>query len=1084
MDKKRISFLDSIFRRNVSPHPSKEDEHNGIESPPDSLSELEFSQKFEAFLNELNLNEEKKAPLRNKSIEEKKKMLDIQDEKKKMLESQAKSSKQNILRTPEHFIASLQDPNLKGEKRLKVLESARVSLSSNPVSWAIEFGSNGLNEILRNLTYCCDLKQERRSTYECVRCLKVFMNNQVGLLKFINHEEALTILARTIDPSDATTMLEAVRLIAAICLVTPSGHDKALEGITSCAEIRSQPRFQPIIKGLEMTDNLPMQVACIQLVNAIVSTPDDLEFRIHLRNEFIRTGLNNILEKFDKQPQEFEDLKTQLHVFHTQAEEDSEDFFQRYENIKIELSNIEDCYGLLMNSINNTPSSTYFLSILQHFLLIREESYVKLEYFKLIEECVSQIILHKHGMDPDFSYTKRFELDIEDLLEQISNDKVGEDNAKIEEMNKKLELELTARQEAEAKFLTLQDKMKELETENIQMKEKINSGIGAMINKTIGGSGGNIPVPPAPPLPGGPSVPPPPPLPNMGANVPPPPPLPGGAPRAPPLPGSIPRAPPPPGAPRAPPPPGAPRAPPPPGAPRAPLPPGAPRAPLPPGLPGLGVKNEKTLPRRKKYNVDVKIKRINWTQVNVRNFHENSFWAQINEEKFANDRLIDEIRNRFSVKAQEKAAVKEKPMKKTKELKVLDLKSAQNLSILLGSVKLPYEEIKRCILEVDLDNLSQHILEQLLNYLPPQDAINQLGTMKDNYDELAESEQFMVVISDIKSVNQRVSSLLFRVKYEEIINDIKPSIVATTQAFDQVRSSAKFSSIMTLILSIGNYMNTGSRNAESIGFEISYLNKLKDTKTQDGSMTLLHFIAQIVQDDYPELEKFGDDLTYIEKASKSSDDQLQKNLKGFKKNLNQLELDLKNAANSKLQGDKFVEKLEPFLDEAKTQYDVLNTMYKQMDMKYTELANYFSFDRKKYASEEFFHDVKEFQSSFDQALKENKQQKETLANIARAKEAKEARERERKEKLQRQKQFMDVNAGLFDEPNHGVVDNLLEALTSGSAFNMNREKREGKRRAPRPGDRPSILSRSRRQGRCSAMVTKITDTEVLRDGLT
>lgn len=46
-------------------------------------------------------------------------------------------------------------------------------------------------------------------------------------------------------------------------------------------------------------------------------------------------------------------------------------------------------------------------------------------------------------------------------------------------------------------------------------------------------------------------------------------------------------------------------------------------------------------------------------------------------------------------------------------------------------------------------------------------------------------------------------------------------------------------------------------------------------------------------------------------------------------------------------------------------------------------------------------------------MKENTQRKETLANIARAKEAKEARERERKEKLQRQKQFMDVNAGLF-----------------------------------------------------------------------
>ncbi|GAB1604559.1 protein diaphanous homolog 2-like isoform X5, partial [Argonauta hians] len=392
----------------------------------------------------------------------------------------------------------------------------------------------------------------------------------------------------------------------------------------------------------------------------------------------------------------------------------------------------------------------------------------------------------------------------------------------------------------------------------------------------------------------------------------------------------------------------------------------------------------------------------------------------------------------------------EKPMKKTKELKVLDTKSSQNLSILLGSVKLPYEEIKRCILEVDFENLSQHILEQLLKYLPPQDTINTLGTMKNIYDELAESEQFIVVISDIKCVNQRVSSLLFRVKYDEIINDIKPSIVAITEAFDQVRASTSFSSIMTLILSIGNYMNTGSRNAETIGFEISYLNKLKDTKTQDGSMTLLHFIVKIIQDDYPHLLNFKDDLSYIEKASKSSDEQLQKNLKGFKKNLSQLEIDLKNAASSKLEGDKFVEKLEPFLDSAKTQFEVLSTMYKQMDIKYTELAKYFSFDRKKYSSEEFFHDLKQFQSSFAQALKENIKQKETLENIARAKEAKEARERDRKEKMQRQKQFMDINS---DEANHGVVDNLLEALTSGSAFNMSREKREGKRRGPRGGER-------------------------------
>ena len=34
----------------------------------------------------------------------------------------------------------------------------------------------------------------------------------------------------------------------------------------------------------------------MQLINAIVSTPDDLDFRLHLRNEFMRTGLIDALE--------------------------------------------------------------------------------------------------------------------------------------------------------------------------------------------------------------------------------------------------------------------------------------------------------------------------------------------------------------------------------------------------------------------------------------------------------------------------------------------------------------------------------------------------------------------------------------------------------------------------------------------------------------------------------------------------------------------------------------------------------------------------------------------------------------------
>lgn len=37
------------------------------------------------------------------------------------------------------------------------------------------------------------------------------------------------------------------------------------------------------------------------------------------------------------------------------------------------------------------------------------------QYFKLIEECVTQIVLHKSGADPDFS-TRRFEIEVDTLI--------------------------------------------------------------------------------------------------------------------------------------------------------------------------------------------------------------------------------------------------------------------------------------------------------------------------------------------------------------------------------------------------------------------------------------------------------------------------------------------------------------------------------------------------------------------------------------------------------------------------------------------------------------------------------------------
>jgi len=72
-------------------------------------------------------------------------------------------------------------------------------------------------------------------------------------------------------------------------------------------------------------------------------------------------------------------------------------------------------------------------------------------------------------------------------------------------------------------------------------------------------------------------------------------------------------------------------------------------------------------------------------------------------------------------------------------------------AILLGSIKVPYTELKRRILEVDESQLEVAQVEQLIRYMPEPEQMSQLAALKDEYDSLAEAEQFGVVVRAIMS---------------------------------------------------------------------------------------------------------------------------------------------------------------------------------------------------------------------------------------------------------------------------------------------------------------------------------------------
>uniref|UniRef100_A0A8C7R352 Diaphanous related formin 2 n=1 Tax=Oncorhynchus mykiss TaxID=8022 RepID=A0A8C7R352_ONCMY len=940
-----------------------------------NLSEKEINDLFEKMMEDMNLNEERKAPLRGKDLSTKREMVVqyISATAKSITGSKVtgglRNSKHECTLSSQEYIHELRS-GISEDKLLICLESLRVSLTSNPVSWVNNFGHEGLGLLLDALDKLLDKKQpesiDKRNQHKLIQCLKAFMNNKYGLQRILGDERSLHLLARAIDPKQTSMMTEIVKILSAICIIGEENIlDKILAAMTIAAERNNKERFAPIVEGLENHEAQQLQVACMQLINALVTSPDDLDFRIHLRNEFLRCGLKKILPL-----KETEELDIQLKVFNENKEEDSIELSHRLDDIRAEME-YPFVYHLLSNMVKDTGSETYFLSILQHLLLIRNDYYIRPQYYKVIEECVSQVVLHRSGMDPDFGYRERLDVDFTHLI-----------------------------------------------------------GRSARIAAGPAAAGTGVP-PPA--LPGG-LAPPPPPPPGMASMPPPPPP--------PPPPGV--------GPPPPPPPPGCGPPPPPPF-------PGAPGIPPPPMMAIPVIKLPYGLEAKKTYKPEVVMKRVNWSKIVPQEMAENCFWIKVKEEKFENQEFFEQLSLSFSSRTKGKQEVDETDArvtqfkKKAKELRILDAKTAQNLSIFLGSFRLPYEEIRDIVLEVDEERLSESLIQNLIKNLPEQKELSALAELKNEYEDLCEPEQFGIVMSSVKLLRSRLNGILFKLTFEEQVNNIRPDIMNVTFACEEVKKSDSFSKLLEMVLLVGNYMNAGSRNAQTFGFNISFLCKLRDTKSADQNTTLLHFLAEKCEEKYPEILRFPEELQHVESASKVSAEILKSSLSTMERHIQRLENDIENFPKTDDEKDKFVEKLSIsfscFLLISHIQYEKLSTMHKNMQKLYESLGSYYAFDPHVLCVEDFFGDLASFRTLFVEAVKDNHKKREMEEKIKRARLAKEKAEREKQERQQKKKQLIDMNK----ENETGVMDSLMEALQSGAAF------RDRRKRTPRNGKVPTPL---------------------------
>jgi hypothetical protein len=112
------------------------------------------------------------------------------------------------------------------------------------------------------------------------------------------------------------------------------------------------------------------------LVIAIIQVMDDLELRIHVRNQLNVCGLQRIIEKIKTFNNDH--INRQLQAFKSMLESDSDDMMEIYnDSVLSDLTDPRDVFECILASVEGTRGYEFFLSALQHLLFVRDEGEVR-----------------------------------------------------------------------------------------------------------------------------------------------------------------------------------------------------------------------------------------------------------------------------------------------------------------------------------------------------------------------------------------------------------------------------------------------------------------------------------------------------------------------------------------------------------------------------------------------------------------------------------------------------------------------------------------------------------------------------------
>nr|XP_030127370.3 FH2 domain-containing protein 1 [Taeniopygia guttata] len=324
--------------------------------------------------------------------------------------------------------------------------------------------------------------------------------------------------------------------------------------------------------------------------------------------------------------------------------------------------------------------------------------------------------------------------------------------------------------------------------------------------------------------------------------------------------------------------------------------------------------------------------------------------------------------------------------KETKEeVSILDAKRSMNIGIFLKQFKKSAESIIEDIYHGRSQPYDPELLREFLKLLPEAEEVKKLKAFDGDISKLSQADSFMYLLIQVPNYALRIEAMVLERQFSPSCASLQDDMKIIRQATKELMTCEELHSILHLVLQAGNIMNAGGYAGNAVGFKLSSLLKLADTKANKPGMTLLHFVALEAQKKDAALLNFSEKIRSVHDAARLSIDSVEAEL-------HSLSAKTRYVKDSIRRDPKLSHQMEDFLQFAVKRLQKLEDQKQELQKEGNALIDFFCEDKETMKLDECFQIFRDFCIRFNTSVKENTEREiQELQSLQRRKELEEKR---------------------------------------------------------------------------------------------